>query len=441
MKLNLTDGRSLELAGDGFIQDGSERRVDLKSARHLADIMRSGGYDRVNDDYVDWNEISDTVTAPDIRPLLATTMEIAMREPLEPLMSISPLFTRVQAKGLETKVLSGALGSNIVAAKYGELGTLPEQNLQLAGGIQVSTIDKYGVQASFSDESLRYTTWEIMQYNLRQMRGALTRLKETQAVDFFRLLGNPLYDNLAPTNSHFGVTTGRGTDMAANGSMAVEDLFKGMVYMIEEGFTPTALVMSPMMYLMFTQDQTFRNLFLAGVLGPSEYFQPWSGNSGPTDPWSNGSLGAMGPSQGNKIVPANSQTGAAATGISGREHGMNAAPPIPPSYFPWRLKIIVSPFVAFDAAREIGDIYLISEGQVGFYLEDSGLEQVEWRDENHEKTTIRLRERYTFAVAHDGQGVGVFKNVKMTPNYFDGGIKVHWEGTLPNIPAGTPLSL
>lgn len=437
MKLDLTGGRSIELAGDGIVQD----KVDQKTARHLANIMRNGGYDAVSDTYVEWAEMSDTVTQPDIRPLLSTSIEYALREPLEPLMTITPLFTTVRTKFLKTEVLWGALGSNIVAAKYGELGTLPEQNLQLAGGIQISTIDKYGVQGSWSDEALRYTTFQIMEYNLRQMRGALTRLKETQAIEFFRLLGNPLFDNLNPTSSHFGVTTGRGKAMTANGSLSVDDLFKGMVFMIEEGFVPTALVMSPMMFLMFTQDQTFRNLFLAGVLGPTDYFQLWQGQAGPTTPWSNGSLGAMGPSNGNKIIPAGSLTGAPATGIVGREFGMTSAPPIPPSYFPWRLRIIVSPFIPFDKDREIGDIYLVSEGNVGFYLEDGSLEQVEWRDEEHEKTTIRLKERYTFAVANDGQGVCVFKNVKMTPNYWDGAVNTVWQGTIPEIAAGTPLSL
>lgn len=438
MELTLKDGRQLTLAGEGILAD--TKAADPKTARHLASIIRNGGYDSVSDKHYEWSEMCDTVTQPDIRPLLSTSIEMSLREPLEPMMTITPLFTQVRTRFLDTKILSGALGSNIVAAKYGELGTLPEQSFQMAGGIQISTIDKYGVQGSWSDEALRYTTFPIMEYNLRQMRGALTRLKETQAIEFFSLLGNPLYDNLNPTGSHFGVTTGRGKAMTANGSISVDDLFKGMVFMIEEGFVPTALVMSPMMFLMFTQDQTFRNLFLAGVLGPSDYFQSWQGNPGPRDPWSNGALGAMGPSLGNKIIPANSQTGAAATGIVGREHGMTSATVLP-SNFPWRLRIIVSPFIPFDKDREIGDIYLVSEGNVGFYLEDSSLEQVEWRDEAHEKTTIRMRERYTFAVSNDGQGVCVFKNVKMVPNYWDGAVNTVWQGTIPEIAAGTALSL
>jgi hypothetical protein len=436
MKLNLKGGRSVELCGDGILAD---QQVDTKTARHLADIMRSGGYDAVNDTYVDWAEMSDTITAPDIRPLLTTSIEYSLREPLEPIMSIAPLFTRVAAKGLTVQVLAGAIGSNIVAAKYGELQNVPEQSMQLAGGIQVSTIDKYGVQASFSDEALMYTTFGIMEYNIRQMKAALTRLKETKAIDLFGYLGNPLFDNLNPTASHFGVTTGRGFAMTANGSLAIEDFFKGIVYMMQEGFMPTAIVINPMMYLTWTQDQTMRNLFLAGVLSPTDYFQSWVGNNGPRDPWSNGSLGGLGPSQGNKITPAGSLMGGAATGITGREHGMTSAPVIP-NTLPWRLKVIISPFIPFDADLELGDIYLVSEGHVGFLLEDTAVKQVEWRDDAHEKTTIRLTERYSFAIADEGQGVGVFKNVKMVPNYWDGGVKVHWEGTLPTIAAGTPLS-
>ncbi len=167
----------------------------------------------------------------------------------------------------------------------------------------------------------------------------------------------------------------------------------------------------------------------------------WQGEAGPRDPWSNGGMGSMGPSTGNKIVPGGSPSGEAATGIAGREHGMTASSPVP-GYFPWPFRIEVSPLVPFDAENEIGDVYLLSEGNVGFHLIDEELTQVEWRDENVDSVKVKLRERYAFAVAHEGQGVGVLKNVKLARNYWDGSIKAVFDtgvGSIGPVPAGTPL--
>jgi hypothetical protein len=67
-----------------------------------------------------------------------------------------------------------------------------------------------------------------------------------------------------------------------------------------------------------------------------------------------------------------------------------------------------------------GDIFLLSSGNIGFHLVDEEPTTVEWRDENTEVVKVKIRERYGFAVAHEGQGVGVFKNVFAKQNYFDG---------------------
>lgn len=415
---------------------GSGRELILRDgqeAKHLAEIISADGFDDASGESYTWTEIVDTITLPDLGQLMEPTVEFLLREPLDPIMNILPLFTRASVKSLDSKVVHGAIGHNIVAQKYGELSTLPEQSIQMGGGFQVATIDKYGVQVSFSNEVLRYTTFPIMNYNLKCMTNALGKLKEEQAVSMFRSMGNPLFDNLNPTASHFGALTGRGIDLARNGSMTVDDLFKAMVYMIEEGFTPTALVMSPMAFLMYTQDPVFRNLFLLGQGG--SYFNMFTGNAGPTDPWSNGSTGSQGPSLGNKIVPSGNASGATATGIAGREHGMTSTAPFPQSYFPWSLKIIVSPFIAYDADTELGDIYLVSEGNVGLYLEEQSPTRTEWRNDELEKVTIRISERYTFAVSNDGQGVGVFKNVKFARNYWDGFVRVQHTAALAEIPA------
>ena len=401
---------------------------EKEAATFLADLFTTQGRVPDQDVQVSWEDMykalspkmKDTISSPDIRPLLQTSMEILIREPLEPLMVITGLFNKVQAAGLTTQVLAGALGGSFYAADVPESGTYPENMFQIGGALQTAYIGKSGIQASFTDEALRYSTWDIFSMNLRMMGQALVRHKEKKASAFLSTLGTRLFDNADPTNSLFGVLTGRGLDMAANGSLTADDIFKGVAHMQEEGFPATVILCNPLFFYQFMQDQTLRNMFLAGVPGGS-MFGSFSGVSGPLDPWSNGAIGARGPSLGNQINPANAANGSTATGIAGREHAMTAAFNIP-GYFGSSLRVMVSSMVPFDAETQLGDIYLLSEGQVGYYLVDEELTQVEWRDESVEIARVKMRERYGFAIAHEGMAVGVYKNVKLARNFWDNSV-------------------
>ena len=398
------------------------------AARIVADIIKNSGYYAEEDRQIDWQDMynrnfsgmsmKDATTAPDIRPLLQSSLEVIIREPVQPLITITGLYNRVKAQGLQTQVLAGAMGA-VTADDIPEHGTYPEVMFQIGGAMQTAHIGKAGLAASFTDEALRYSTWDIMALNLRQMGNALVRHKEQKAVSFLQLLGTELYNNASPATSIFGVTTGRGLDMAANGSLIMDDLFRGMAHMAEEGFHPDIILMNPLFFYLFMQDPILRTMMLQH--GGGDWFSTWNGQAGPMDPWSNGGMGARGPSLGNVITRGgNSPGGGTATGIAGREHGMTAEAPIPTGYFPWGMRVIVSPFVPFDPETQLGDIYLLSSGNVGFHLVDEDAVTVEWRDENVDVVKMKVRERYGFAVSHEGQGVGVFKNVKLARNYFDG---------------------
>lgn len=420
MKLNFRDG-------DLSLPSGND-----EAASFLADIFTHAGKVPDQNITIDWDDMyskylsprlndATGITTAEIRPLLQTAMEISLREPLMPLMVMTPLFTPIRAKGLTTQVVAGAIGGAVYADDIGEGGTYPENFFQIGGALQTAVIGKSGIQASFTDEALRYSTWDIFMVNLRMMYQALVRHKERKAASFFTALGTRLFDNADPSNSLFGVTHGRGLDMTANGSLVTDDIFTGLAHQQEEGFPVDTMVVNPLMSYQFIMDPLMRNMFSG--FGGGAFYGSWNGEVGPRDPWSNGPLGAMGPSTGNRVVPTASPSGETATGIAGREWGMNATFNIP-GYLPNGIRVLSSYAVPYDAESGLCDVYLISSGNVGFYLEDEELVRVDWRDESVDMAKVRLRERYGFALQHEGQAVGVMKNINAgTRNFWDGTVR------------------
>ena len=430
MSFKLIDGTELQLP--------SNRKA---AARYLADMIRNRGMLPDSEDRVNWETFANTISpknqdlvrASEITPLLQESMEILIREPVEPNMVITPLFNRVQAQGLNTQILAGAMGA-VYAGDVQEHGTYPEVNFQMGGAVSTAYIGKSGIAASFTDEALRYSTFDIMAKNLELMGNALVRHKEQKAVQFLKQLGTSLFDNLNPAQSIYGVTTGRGMNengnaLEGNGSLSMDNLMRAMAHMSEEGFTPNILLMHPLFYYSFIQDPVLRNMMLAH--GGGSIFNPYTGDPGPLAPYSNGALGARGPSNGTRVVnPRGTGTNGSAqsesiTSVLERSQLMTSAPKLP-GYFPFNFQIIVSPLCPYDPEAELGDIFLLSGGNVGFHLVDEAPTTVEWRDENTETVKVKIRERYGFAVAHEGQGVGVFKNVKRAENLWDGTTKVQF---------------
>ena len=127
------------------LKDGTLALPDNKkrASRFLADMFYNSGYVEDEDIKVDWADAyknfrnTDVVAAPDIRPLLQSSLEIIIREPVEPLLKITGLFNRVEARGLNTQVLAGALGA-VTAYDIPEHGTYPEVMFQIGGGLQTA---------------------------------------------------------------------------------------------------------------------------------------------------------------------------------------------------------------------------------------------------------------------------------------------------------------
>ena len=432
MKIKLKDNRELELPMGDSKTDEDKLEV---AANYLADAWRNNGK-TVDGDKIPLN-LKDLVSTTEMQALLSRTTEIVMREPIEPLLAISGLYTPIRAKGMETKIVLGAMGA-LHAGEADEGGNYPEASFDIGGGITIATVGKSGIQASFSDEALRYTTWDIMAINLRLMAAAVARHTELKSIRFLRSMGQTVYDNANPTRSIFGVTTGRDMSGGANGTMTMEDLMNAYTHMVTTGFTPDVLLMSPQMYFMWVRDPVMRNLFHQGQGGV--YFATYNGNPGVRPNWTNGGISGRGPSNGFEIMPAGNAAGETATGELGYSQHANSSPVLP-SYLGLPLRIIVSPLIPYDPATKLGDIYLCASSMIGYRIIDEDINTVEWRDEDRELVKVKMRQRDSFAVAYDGKGICVFRNIKNDQNFFHGHVQLTQavSGTISEIDSDTAV--
>lgn len=433
-KFSLKDGKTLEIP----VGESKTDQAKLDTAtKYLVDTWRNNGK-TPDGDVISWRQLTDLVSTTEMKALLSSTTETIIREPVEPILAITNLYTPIRALGLDTKILLGAMGA-VSAGDADEGGNYPEVNFDIGGGVSIATIGKSGIQASFTDEALRYTTWDIMAMNLKLMAAAVARHTEWKAINFLLSMGQTLFDNANPTDSLFGVTTGRDMSGAANGTITMDDLMQAFTHMVETGFTPDTLIMSPQMYFMWVRDPILRHLFMEGVSG-GVYFATYTGNPAVLPSWSNGSLGGRGPSNGYDITPGGNAASEAATEITGYSQRATSAPVIP-GFAGLPLRIIVSPLMPYDPATKLGTIFLVASGMIGYHLIDETLTTVEWRDEDHEIVKVKMRQRDSFAVANDGMGIGVLRNVLNGQNFYHGDVQLTQavSGTITEIDPTTPV--
>jgi len=261
-----------------------------------------------------------------------------------------------------------------------------------------------------------------------------------------RASGTPVFDNLHPTKSINGVTTGRDLAGQANGSVTLDDIFDAYAHILTQGFMPNGLLMHPLTWCMFVKDPILRAFVLAN--GGGSFFATWTGNPAGRAPWDNASQGGMGASSGQTITPGQTPGGSSSPGgftpstLLQYPQTINSAPVLP-SYFNVPMRIIVSPFVPFDPKRKLTDIYMFDTNELGAIIVDEDIMTEEWKDPSVEITKIKLRERYALAILNEGLAVGKLSNVHVVPNeiVLPAQTQIQVSSSISKIDPSTALSL
>lgn len=388
--------------------------------------------------------LEDAISVPNAPMLFPKVISNIVKEAQEPLLVGTSLLQRLNYSYGQT-ITFPAVGA-LTAADIAEGQEYPETQLQMGGSTVTATIGKSGIAVKVTEEMVRYSQFDVIGMHLRAAGRALARHKEVKIFNYIRSMGVPVFDNLRPTQSVFGVTTGRDLNGNANGGVTMDDVFDAFAQIVTQGYMPNTLLMHPLTWTMFIKDAQLRAFVQAN--GGGTFFANWTGNPAGRAPWDNSSQGGLGVASGQLITPGQTSGGAAAP------HGQTASTllqhpqtinsgPVLPSYLNVPFRIIVSPFVPYDARRRLTDIYMFDSSELGVLVVDHDTMTEEFNDPKVDILKIKLKERYAIGILNEGQAIGVMRNVKVVPNEITlpAQAQIDVSGNIDKIDPSTPLAL
>ena len=355
--------------------------------------------------------VKDAIATPNASVWMPKVIQNIVKEAQEPLLVGTSLLRRIPYHA-GVYITFPAVGA-LVAADIAEGMAYPEQQLSLGGATAIASVGKSGLAFKITEEMIRYSQFPIIRMHMEAAGKALARHKEQKIFNHILGMGVVTHDNAAPTQSIYGVTSGRAANGAGNGSVTMDDLFDMYAQVMYQGYIPNTLLMHPLTWNMFVKDPIMRHLMMHGANGGGVMFASYTGTPAARAPWD--TQGGMGMASGQNIVPGGNAAGAAASSLEEYPQTISSAPIIP-SYFPFPFRVIVSPFMPYDPVTKLTDIVMFDSNSLGALLVDEEVTVDQWNDQSVDIQKIKLRERYGIAILDEGQAIAVAKNVKCVPN-------------------------
>ena len=232
-----------------------------------------------------------------------------------------------------------------------------------------------------------------MGMHIRAAGRALARHKETKIFNMINNLGVTVFDNDVSNKQ----TSGRASDGSGNGTITLDDILVMYSKIVENGFIPNALLMSPLGWLVFARDPILRAF---GFANGGPIFSPLQGQAGLANQWYQG---------GKNVGPVATAQYTASTYAN------------VPNLFPAPLRIIVSPFIPFASASGATaaktNIIMCDTNELGILVVDEDVATEEWDDPARDIRSIKFRERYGLGILNEGKAVAVARNVNIVRSY------------------------
>ena len=159
---------------------------------------------------------------------------------------------------------------------------------------------------------------------------------------------------------------------------------------MSNNFTPTDVIMHPLVWLVFARNSMIGNGMTFGALG-GNMVSPWNtiqGTPGPFGLHNNG--------DGQKFILRPEQ-------VQNR--------------LPMPLTINFSPFVSFDKVTKKFDMYCLDRSEVGVLVQKEGLSTENWTDPERDLRNLKCKERYGIGILNHGRSITVAKNIAVDVSY------------------------
>jgi len=328
--------------------------------------------------------------------LIPRVISEVVKEAIEPNIVLTPMLQTI-AYQHGSQLTFPSVGA-ITASDIPEGGEYPERSLEFAGQV-VATIGKSGVAVKFSEEMIRYSLYDVMSMHLRAAGKALIRWKEYKVAKLILDTAgstNTLFDNTANSTTYLH-TTGRNANGGYNGCITLDDFFKAYALMVTRGFIPDTLIMNPFAWTIFA-DEALQRVF--GFHNGGAMWSHMQGMPGNAPQWRSSGMNGL---LQNTQVTAPQQLATTYTNM--------------PSMFPYPFRIVVSPYMPYDATQNVTDMILCNSNEMGVLVVDETVQTETWNDPAHDIMKTKLRERYGMAAINNGQGMGIIKGVYLGKNF------------------------
>lgn len=357
-------------------------------------------------------KLTDMLALPNATFLIPQVINEFLREAIEPLIIGPSLLARIDYKPGMTLTFPamGAIDAYDIAPGQ----EFPEIGPDLGGGEATEIkIQKSGLAIKFLDDLVEQDNFGLMRYWFRLASNALARHKETKIFNYINALGTTLYNNSAsPSTGQTGIlgtTTGRDATGAFNGTMTHDDFFEAVAFMMSQGFMPNTILMHPLTWSMWIKDPYLRAFAMQA--GNMNFFGNWSGSPLNTvNQWGD-------PIQ--KLGPTSAGVNADPAAVLDTFNQRQNTAPIFPQYFPFPMRVLVSPFVRFvqsSATVKLTDIIMFDSTNLGALIVKDDIQTMEWKEPSRDITKVKIWESYALALLNRGQGVGIFRNIKVAAN-------------------------
>ena len=203
----------------------------------------------------------------------------------------------------------------------------------------------------------------------------MARHKEEKIFREFSRHGHTVFDNniSAGTHPHLSSdeiaeakTTGLAEDGTANNTLAVDDVLDMIIAVIANGYTPTDLLMHPIIWTVFAKNA------LMGSLG----FQPET------------------PDGSFRLGPES---------VQGR--------------IPFGLNVWLSPFIPFNRESKVFDMYVVDKNEVGVLLVKDEMSTEQFENPSRDIRSLKVKERYGCGILDEGRAVAVAKNISFAKSW------------------------